>query len=383
MTPKKAIDLVVENWQNFATLPTKLSHQREFLIRALRSDCRIYGVLPLELRADKEVLLVALERGGFSNYVPLGDAPSELLDDIDVIKKSISKHLATFNLASERIKTTPSIVCELFAANAELFRILPFKLRDNRKVLSAALAQNCGAFYHASERLRNDRALVTSCLKPGGIRCNLLANAGDALRNDRRLVEKAIDRFGGGALCAASARLRMDRDLVKKALLAGLRWSPHVFPNRWVSKDRELALLAIKHSSWMAFADVDSSLKKDVDFCIEAAHANPNCIPAIPGSIRRRAAFKKAVKWDSGPTANEIREAFEKALDGPHTSRKISGQGHDPRVTLNNSVAAALRQLDLPRVYKSGFGAKWLYPASLVSKAARILDVPMESLTGL
>jgi hypothetical protein len=385
LTSKNAMESVIRNWRNFANLPPKLTYQRKFLQRALRSNCKIYGVLPLELRADKEVLLIALERGGFSNYdyEPLADAPTEFLDDVDIIKKSISKSLRSFDFASERIRTTPGIICELFAANSNLFGFLSEELRDNRKVVLAALAYNCGNFCDASERLRNDRAFVISCLKPGGIDCNLLLNAGPALQDDRRLIEKAIRKFGGNALYGASTRLLKERDLVKEALLAGFQWNANRFPDRWVSKDREMSLLATKHSSWMAFVDADRTLKDDLIFCIEAARANPECIPVIPWKIRNRAAFKKAITWNSGPTAAQIREAFEEALDTIQTGQKISGRGHAARVTLNRSAAAAVKKIDLPRIYKSGFGAKWLYPASLVREAARILDIPMDNLTGL
>jgi hypothetical protein len=51
-------------------------------------------------------------------------------------------------------------------------------------------------------------------------------------------------------------------------------------------------------------------------------------------------------------------------------------------MSLNRAAAAAVRGLDLPSVYISGYGAKWRYPARLVRKAAKILGVSQHMLGG-
>ena len=70
-----------------------------------------------------------------------------------------------------------------------------------------------------------------------------------------------------------------------------------------------------------------------------------------------------------------IRKAVLRAA--AHERRKASfnlfGRDHEPRVTLDHSVAAILRGLDVPRVFISGYGANYFYPRRIFVKAMRTL----------
>lgn len=48
---------------------------------------------------------------------------------------------------------------------------------------------------------------------------------------------------------------------------------------------------------------------------------------------------------------------------------RLFGHGHEPRVSLDPSVAAILRGLDVPRVFISGYGANYYYPRRVFAKA--------------
>jgi hypothetical protein len=48
----------------------------------------------------------------------------------------------------------------------------------------------------------------------------------------------------------------------------------------------------------------------------------------------------------------------------------LSGRGHEPRVTLDRRLAAVVRNLDLPHVVISGFGANKHYPLRVFERAA-------------
>lgn len=194
-------------------------------------------------------------------------------------------------------------------------------------------------------------------------------------------AKKVIKRSGPSAAYSATPRVVMDRKMVRKALLSGIRQHLNYFPE-WVKKDRELCLIAIKNS-YHAFSNAAYELQNDLEFCLEAYRVNPECLPYIPSRIRKRSAFRKIAPPDDGPSAAEIRQAFAKALKTCGRNHQLSGRGHVSRVTLNKSTAAALKGMDLPRVAISGFGAKWYYPQSLVDKAAKILGVSPSYLRGL
>lgn len=44
---------------------------------------------------------------------------------------------------------------------------------------------------------------------------------------------------------------------------------------------------------------------------------------------------------------------------------KLSGRGHEPRVTLDIKLAATLRYENLPRIFISGYGPKYFYPRAI------------------
>lgn len=48
---------------------------------------------------------------------------------------------------------------------------------------------------------------------------------------------------------------------------------------------------------------------------------------------------------------------------------RLHGRGHEPRVTLDRSMARILRGLDIPRVTISGFGANNHYPRRVFERA--------------
>jgi hypothetical protein len=52
---------------------------------------------------------------------------------------------------------------------------------------------------------------------------------------------------------------------------------------------------------------------------------------------------------------------------------RLFGRGHEPRVSLDVSVAATLRGLDIPRVSFSGWAPNYYYPCRVFVAAIRIL----------
>ncbi len=74
-------------------------------------------------------------------------------------------------------------------------------------------------------------------------------------------------------------------------------------------------------------------------------------------------------------TRNWIRQALLGAqqIDLGLSRFNLSGRGHEPRVTLNRSLAATVRNLGLVSVYISGFGANDRYPRRVFERAERML----------
>lgn len=68
---------------------------------------------------------------------------------------------------------------------------------------------------------------------------------------------------------------------------------------------------------------------------------------------------------------NTNRDIYELIRDALHNATKrqshvkdftLSGNGHEERVSLDKSMAGILRKCDIPRIFKSGYGANYFYP---------------------
>ncbi len=364
----------------FARLPVTVREKTSFVLKAVLRRSEVYYLLSRRLRADKDVLLKALSGLYRYSYSPLKDAPASLRDDIGVMRRAVKTHDFAFKSASKRIRTSLSALNELIRANELSFRYLSPRMRANKKLALIAVKKYGSFLELCPKALRADKEIVKAALSASWPQWGVLGCAHDALRDDSELVRLAIRKCGGVALFEASRRLREDPAYIKIALRAGVGAQFSRFPPS-VRADRELCLLAVQHSSH-AFIGIDESLKDDTAFCISAVHANNQCLNYIPSRVRRRSLFRKDAKIDLGLSARQVREGFLAALETYEPEGSLSGRGHVPRVTLNGQTAAALRGLDLPKLFISGYGANWHYPRTFVKKAAAILGVEMGTLTG-
>jgi hypothetical protein len=60
-------------------------------------------------------------------------------------------------------------------------------------------------------------------------------------------------------------------------------------------------------------------------------------------------------------------------LEAKKAPFRLSGRGHEPRVTLDRSLAAVLRSIDVPHVVISGYGPNKHYPARIFTLSAELL----------
>jgi hypothetical protein len=70
-----------------------------------------------------------------------------------------------------------------------------------------------------------------------------------------------------------------------------------------------------------------------------------------------------------------IRKAVLKAVTQERSKAAFTlfGRGHEPRISLSVSVAAVLRDLNIPRVHIRSYGANYHYPRRVFVTAVKIL----------
>ena len=84
---------------------------------------------------------------------------------------------------------------------------------------------------------------------------------------------------------------------------------------------------------------------------------------------------KKRVSMKARLENAAIRKAVLKAAaqERRKAAFDLFGRGYEPRITLDRSVAAILRGLDVPRIFISGYGANYFYPRRVFVTATKIL----------
>ncbi len=84
---------------------------------------------------------------------------------------------------------------------------------------------------------------------------------------------------------------------------------------------------------------------------------------------------KKRVSMKARLENAAIRKAVLKAAaqERRKAAFNLFGRGYEPRITLDRSVAAILRGLDIPRIFISGYGANYFYPRRVFVTATKIL----------
>jgi hypothetical protein len=88
-----------------------------------------------------------------------------------------------------------------------------------------------------------------------------------------------------------------------------------------------------------------------------------------PSRSKRRATMRERLENTAIRKAVLRAAAYERRKAGFN----LFGRGYEPRITLDRSVAAILRGLDVPRVFISGYGANYFYPRRVFLTAMRSL----------
>jgi hypothetical protein len=146
-------------------------------------------------------------------------------------------------------------------------------------------------------------------------------------------------------------------------------------PTMGLPHNYESNLRIVQFGSVAQRVDVLKSLQVS-EMCCLVSNTDPTLLAEVIEWVRH--IEEKKVK---GPAGKEVRAAFEQALKQEPPPYNLTGRGHEPRVSLSVRTAALLRSMNLPCVHIRNYGDnKKFYPARLVERAAKILNVPPGSL---
>jgi hypothetical protein len=149
-----------------------------------------------ELKADREIVMVALQQGGSEPDPPYREV--------------------AFKYASDELKADREIVLAAVQRTHWALQYASEEFRADREIIMAAVQNNGRMLFYASDELKADREIVLAAVSTRGSVYEL-RKLSDELKADREIVLAAVQRTGW-ALQYASEELRADREIVMVAV---------------------------------------------------------------------------------------------------------------------------------------------------------------------
>lgn len=226
-------------------MPVNMRADRDVVIAAVQTNGATLEFASRNLQDDREVVLVAVQQNGAA----LAFASNQCLNDRELVLNAVRQFGLSLEFAGNEVRNDREVVMSAVLQDGMALETASLSLRGDRDVLLAAVRQDGLALEFGTHELTNDREVVMAAIQNNSLS---LEFASDALRNDREVVMTAIcghswvdDGFGieayaleyasnelrddlevvlaavqieGGALQVASPRLQANREVVMAAI---------------------------------------------------------------------------------------------------------------------------------------------------------------------
>jgi hypothetical protein len=199
-------DLLQHLLKHFTFLLAKASSGYA-LIQQIKRDFRMLEHAPLEVRANKAVVVGLIRR---SKRVLLVWAAEELRGDIGLIRE----HLLHWGTVWWTRSHDACLRGELRGETDWFIGGVPMELRGDKYVMLSVVEKRGGWLAHCSDELRRDRDVVLRAVMNGGP--DVMQHASEELRADRDVVTAAVN-LNWRSLKWASDELRADEHMKMKA----------------------------------------------------------------------------------------------------------------------------------------------------------------------
>jgi len=248
--------------------------------RLKQSKLKDRPIEAINLRAKKKVTkqqkdLIFLKRAEWN----LEECSADLRDNEKIVIAAVTKWGGNFQYASERLKNDRNLVIRL--SEYDSLQYASESLRHNRNVVLKVVRRSSSAFRYASDEFRSDRKFVLNVInntKSG----NFLKYVSNELKNDRQIVLKAVSK-NGNDLEYAPTQFQSDREIVAKAVTtngSALKYASEALKN-----DKELVLLAIQQYG-EAFKYASDSLKNDRNFVLQVVQESGEAYSILSDKLK-------------------------------------------------------------------------------------------------
>jgi len=279
------------SYNNLERVPPPLRHDRQVLSTALRGHSQAYLHVPEDLRADPELLALAIEHSE-GNSVVFEAMPPSARDDREIALRMVSRDGWGFRHASERLRDDKEVLLTALAKNISVLDDASARLRADADVARfVAHSQDCRAgFRHLDPAVRDAPDVVAAALQNGAPLGDLPAR----WRDDEATVRIAVG-YRGENYHAASDRLKAMRDIALLASRDHVRFTSHYessdFDLSWVPEhlraDPEIVGSAIRSNAGN-ISHVPPELLGDDAFLRTLVTLNDRVVQHLPENVKTR-----------------------------------------------------------------------------------------------
>jgi RNA binding exosome subunit len=293
-------------------MKNQFANDREFMLALLAYNGTYLEHASEELKADKEVIMAALQSGYSLPYEHVSDTLktdkdflleivsldafcleffSEELKQDEQIVLAAAKHFgdAALEFGAEKFKTNKNIITEAVKSSGKALSFLAENEKNDKNLVITAVKHHGYALQYASEELRNDKDVVITAVGHNG---NALQYASEELQNDKDVVITAVGH-NGNALQYASEELQNDKDVAMAALINSTEAFKYI--SERLQSDKEFILHAIGQKDVDAFDDdldsyisdnIPEKLKSEKDFVLQMVSVNGMALGCVADELK-------------------------------------------------------------------------------------------------
>jgi CxxC motif-containing protein len=300
----------------------KSSYDDEAIIDRIK-DCRLkkdiegckLAFKKLESGKGDLLLKTISKHGAWIEY-----ASEDFKKNKDFVINAVKCNGKALKYASNDLKNNEEVVIEAVENSSEALEFASEELKDNKKIVLISVEYDGKGLQYASEKLKDDKELVLFAVKhiinttlsgffklDNPSKALSLQYASDKLRNDRDIVIAAVNN-NGLALQYASDKLRNDREIViaavnnnglaltfvsealrddKEIILISVKYDGGtiLFASKDLQNDKEVVLMAVKNKCY-AFEYASEELRNNEEVVIEAININGDSFEHAPDDLR-------------------------------------------------------------------------------------------------
>ncbi len=215
------------------TIPDALLADRDIASALIEASGQFFSKLPEELRADREMILLALKKGASAKIIPnhfindkemalarvsangwaLEELSEDFKSDVDIVIAAGTQNPLSLEHTSPKLLTDKDKLLSLFATLPSILEHIPDRITSDKSFMLRAIKLDGYAYRFASDDLKADADVISAAIAAD---TTILSYAPEAIRDQKELVLSEV-RKRASELQYASKRLRSDPDVIAAA----------------------------------------------------------------------------------------------------------------------------------------------------------------------